>query len=281
MKTITKLFISALLMAGFSTTSNAETLTMLPPTAGLDTQVDVWFNLAGMDTHTDKFNINLSGYNSVAFCVEVGPSTSSGKVTLRDTPPLGNLWTDITSTGSVYYASWLMDQFNPAFNNNYQTVTFNGQFSGSQVGVTEQIAYAGLQLAIWEATYDGYVQGVTGYDSFFAVSSEIFSNGLNPALSGEELGGSNEKLAWDLATYYMEQLAANDPTALIFSGNWAFAVADFENIGDEAATHGAWNGSKYTGKQEFLVARPIPEPTTMLLFGFGLLGIGAIGRKKN
>lgn len=32
--------------------------------------------------------------------------------------------------------------------------------------------------------------------------------------------------------------------------------------------------------QDQLVAQPVPEPTTILLLGFGLLGLGAVGRKR-
>lgn len=35
-----------------------------------------------------------------------------------------------------------------------------------------------------------------------------------------------------------------------------------------------------TVHQDFLIDEPVPEPTTMLLFGFGALGMAALGRKR-
>jgi len=38
--------------------------------------------------------------------------------------------------------------------------------------------------------------------------------------------------------------------------------------------------AKLDGGQDLLIYDPVPEPTTLLLFGIGLLGISAIGRKR-
>ena len=38
--------------------------------------------------------------------------------------------------------------------------------------------------------------------------------------------------------------------------------------------------AKIDGHQDQLVAAPVPEPATMLLMGIGLLGLGAVGRKR-
>lgn len=38
--------------------------------------------------------------------------------------------------------------------------------------------------------------------------------------------------------------------------------------------------AKIDGRQDQLVAAPVPEPATMLLMGIGLLGLGVVGRKR-
>ena len=49
--------------------------------------------------------------------------------------------------------------------------------------------------------------------------------------------------------------------------------------GGDYTTEGTYKIIQIDGRQDMIV-RVVPEPGTMLLFGIGLLGIGAIGRKK-
>ena len=54
---------------------------------------------------------------------------------------------------------------------------------------------------------------------------------------------------------------------------------------DSVAQIGSFDGTGFRvaiieGHQDQLVAAPVPEPATMLLMGIGLLGLGAVGRKR-
>ncbi len=62
---------------------------------------------------------------------------------------------------------------------------------------------------------------------------------------------------------------ANDKDAYV--SNWLFAVSPAN--GGQSITIPEYG-------QNYLVAAPVPEPATMLLFGIGLLSLAGISRKK-
>lgn len=78
--------------------------------------------------------------------------------------------------------------------------------------------------------------------------------------------------------YYQEEsdkfahVALFDPKYNFGTGNWVWAVhPTLEKIGD-------YQESK--PYQNYLVQNPIPEPSTIILFGFGLLGLGIFARRN-
>lgn len=207
--------------------------------------------LSGWEYFPGRIGIELTGYSNVAFCIELGPTTISKDGIEINSP--GSYWSSYGNNG--LYAAYLMDRYNPEF--------------GYESGKPANVAYAALQLAIWDTIYDFNFNGSS--------SSYIDENFISALVAWPDLTLSDdEKAAWALAEEYTDSLTealSHDSNILNhFSGKYKYFVADF--------------GSNYVhGKdgdegQELLIAMPVPEPTTMLLFGIGLLGISAIGRRK-
>ncbi len=117
----------------------------------------------------------------------------------------------------------------------------------------------------------------------------------------------NPHSVWDISKEFAQLLIWE---LAIDSSSWTgfnFGVGDFRYTGGQASslfsfymTHiypniftaqstpsislvynptGEYTGDP-TAYQDFLINHPVPEPTTMLLFGLGVLGITALGRKR-
>jgi hypothetical protein len=118
-------------------------------------------------------------------------------------------------------------------------------------GVTQSIATS--TGAFYSLTF------YLGNDSQYGIPDSILASaGLTSQVFTSTLTGSNN---WELET--LDFFASGTSTAITLTGN---------------------SGQKYIGLDNVSVvllrAAPVPEPLTLSLFGAGLLGLGALRRRK-
>lgn len=107
---------------------------------------------------------------------------------------------------------------------------------------------AALQLATWEILMD--------YQSGLNVASSIYGSDGNKFWYDSDTTTANVD-AW--YNTYIEQVRAHDFSNYNSSGNYIVAKSE---------------------TNQDLIVNVVPEPTTALLLGFGLLGLCAVGRKR-
>ncbi len=132
-----------------------------------------------------------------------------------------------------------------------QAVVIAEYFFNNYEGKASEEAYkAGAQIAIWEAMFDSSFDITTG--NFKVLSS--YSNNYE----------DEAQTIWNAVQNY----ALPESTS-----NWALAVSPTVQEGDTV---------KVENFQNYLVRYNIPtvpEPMSLLLLGFGLLGLGVVSRK--
>lgn len=181
--------------------------------------------------------------NSVAYCINYGVHAGIGSdFTAELTDPLS--YDDGNYFQSTYATSGQYAVWlmkEFSVGLGYDPGTLNPGYSKCESAVA-------LQLAIWDAIYD-----FDGTD---------FDNGVYGSGSRDVFQYTGSGDVKDLFDYFENELVTR--YSLIDSSDFKGALIEKNN-------------EHY---QTLLVYQPVPEPATILLFGFGLLGIGAIGRKR-
>ena len=103
------------------------------------------------------------------------------------------------------------------------------------------------------------------------------ANGLGP---GNPYGGDYGLYDWGGYSFYYGSLIGR-----INGGGYFFVGTDFnQTVTDTGRLHLLYWDENTSGNSGYVTATinvsPIPEPTTMLLLGSGLLGLAALGRKR-
>ena len=107
---------------------------------------------------------------------------------------------------------------------------------------------AALQLAIWEVLYDGVGSTTTNFSYTWTTAEE-----------------TKDEYVDDFYYEYLNALTNAITGGLVSSGN--YVVAELVDL---------------QGKDsQDIIVKVVPEPTTALLLGFGLLGLCAVGRKRD
>lgn len=131
----------------------------------------------------------------------------------------------------------------------------------------------------WNATYPANLQAPEGAYREAAWLVRQFDPFTGSHWSVKPEASAAKSIAMTLQLAIWETLYKDDFDPLGGASDLYDAMlASLGQIGSFDAS-GFWV-AQLDGHQDQLVAAPVPEPATMLLMGIGLLGLGAVGRKR-
>jgi hypothetical protein len=202
-------------------------------------------------------------------------------ISAEATPSLGVIDTDLlaTSGGTTPVG---MDGFLFPSNGNI-TVWWGSNSGGVDRDVDVWIlTSAGNQNTF--TTVDGTV-----YKLNFQVSEKI--DGYPQLYYGADLGTVNANSLWTLAA---DETAPDLTTGknkefyllsgifegALATGDWIFAVADIIGPTDTTASSLVYNNGKDDFSPKTTSTTAVPEPSTLLLLGSGLIAVGLLGRRR-
>jgi len=238
---IIKFYITAIFVLCFVLPLNATTLIVKDGYDG--NAFNITYNSHEKAMIAGKLSVKLENSTEwlPAFCVDLGTKLYSGENYFEIFESPSN------NLSNGKYVEWIM----------------NYALSLPEIKDDKHYAGAGLQLAIWEVLYDFNPSSTDDSYSLSRVSGNFF---YNPSLE------YTDTIYTD--TYYDKYIAAlisqMQTLGSIPNSSGKYVVADlYKNI----------NGVNVNG-QDIIIA-VVPEPTTLMLLSFGLLGLSAVGRRKN
>ncbi|WP_287126011.1 PEP-CTERM sorting domain-containing protein [Desulfobacter sp.] len=228
----------------------ASTITVNEPTYGYG-KINVYYNgnvKSGLNA--GMFPITYNGFDTWGFCVDLDYAVT-----------FGENWIDgeISISGNYLYVEWLVAEFASDL---YEAALSNKDIASEATA---------LQLAIWEVRYDNVWDW--DYDET-TLADEYFVDPVNPINGTGLFYYDRTKIEnsthYKINDFYDDYI--NALTKAVNSQSWS----SFATSGD----YSVFDLSKNGASTQDIIVKVVPEPTTALLLGFGLLGLCAVGRKK-
>ena len=205
----------------------------------------------------DTTNINISEYalyggNVVGTPTELGVAGNPGYF----------LWATDESRRDWYFA-WQGDGSTDSWYEFDGHVYLSSESDGNSLSGVMSVG--AIENSDW--VFEGNDELVTNYND--QIDTEGWADIGIDAVKFSIVGNSLPSyLAFDLR---MNEWFVNDNGQETYKGYAGASMAPYINIGEFNET---------SGEEDFKIAAPVPEPATILLFGAGLLGLAAYGRKR-